>query len=392
MTMTKEIDIIKNRDEMHELCGVGKTGKEGGGGMEYQRITDRIQAVREFFADSKNQKEYDDLPCFGERNHASTAIDRKIAEKLSTLLIVYGKEGTEWSISPLGQRFVRRECPRRSWFHKHEYVEILYVIEGSFTQILLGEEICFEQGEFVITDQNCEHADYIEARDAAVLFLQIRGDYLEQLLRSYDGTDEMRRFLFHALWRQKREQSFLELRKSDKYSGREIDMERLLESLLEEDLSRESGYEQIEQGLMIRLLHYLCRAYVPQLHSDSKESREKAFLYELECYIRENAATVTVSDLEKEFHYHRNYYSLILKKYRGKSFRQYVMEVRMRYAKQLLEQTALSVKQVAQQVGYENTSHFYHLFETYYGKGPREITPKGVPERKGNARYQPYSQ
>ena len=45
----------------------------------------------------------------------------------------------------------------------------------------------------------------------------------------------------------------------------------------------------------------------------------------------------------------------------------------MKYAKQLLEQTTLSVKQVAQQIGYENVSHFYHLFEKYYGKTPREI-------------------
>lgn len=105
----------------------------------------------------------------------------------------------------------------------------------------------------------------------------------------------------------------------------------------------------------------------------SKESREKALLYELECYIRENVAKVTVSELEKEFHYHRNYYSLILKKYRGKSFQQYVIEIRMKYAKQLLEQTTLSIKQVAQQIGYENVSHFYHLFEKYYGKTPREI-------------------
>ena len=225
----------------------------------------------------------------------------------------------------------------------------------------------------MITDQNCEHADYIEAKDAAVLFLQIRSDYLEQLLRSYDGTDEMQRFLFHALWRQKREQSFLQLQRSKKYSRKEIDIEQLLENLLAEDLSREPGYEQIEHGLMIRLLQYLCWAYIPQLHTDSKESRERALLYELECYIRENVAKVTVSELEKEFHYHRNYYSLILKKYRGKSFQQYVIEIRMKYAKQLLEQTTLSVKQVAQQIGYENVSHFYHLFEKYYGKTPREI-------------------
>ena len=73
--------------------------------------------------DLEKQQEYDELPYFGEANQASSAANRKIAEKMSTLLIVYGKEGMEWSISPAGQRLVRRELPRRSWFHKHEYVE-----------------------------------------------------------------------------------------------------------------------------------------------------------------------------------------------------------------------------------------------------------------------------
>lgn len=340
---------------------------------KFQRISNRIDYIREFYMHLDKQCEYDDLPYFDRRTRLSSAENRKVLDKLSTLLVVYGAEGTEWSISPMGKRFIHREYPRQGWFHKHEYVEILYVIEGSFTQILLGEEIQFAKGEFVITDQNCEHADYIEAKDAAVLFLQIRVDFLEALLQSYDGTDEMQQFLFHALWSQKREQSFLELHRIETNHNQEFDMEQLLEFLLSEDLEREAGYEEIERGLMLRLLKHLCQDYTLKLHTDSKESREKAFLYELECYIRKNFTTVTAAELEKRFHYHRNYYYLMLKKYRGKSFQQYVIEVRMKYAKQLLEQTTLPVKQIAQQAGYENISHFYHLFEAYFKMTPREM-------------------
>lgn len=336
------------------------------------RISDRIRYIRSVCMQEDIQNESDDMTFYDRAGQLSTADNRRIAEDLVILLTVYGADGTEWSISPDGRRFVRRESPRQGWFHKHEFVELLYVIEGSFAQVLLGEKIRFEQGEFVITDQNCEHADYIEAEDAAVLFLQIRSDYMEELLQSYDGTDEMRQFLFHALRRQKREQSFLELKRAGDEEGK-FDMERLLEILVSENLTREPGYEKIQQGLMIRILEHLCRDYTLQLHSDSRESREKVFLYELECFIRTNAASVTAAMLEERFHYHRNYYNVILKKYRDKSFRQYVIEIRMKYARQLLEQTRLPVKQIARQVGYENVSHFYHLFEDYYGRTPKEI-------------------
>lgn len=158
----------------------------------------------------------------------------------------------------------------------------------------------------MITDPNCEHADYIEGEDASVLFLRIRSDYMERLLKSYDGTDEMRQFLFHALLSRKQEQSFLELRPDDNNSHHP-DMERLLEVLVCENFAKDPGYEKIEEGLMIRILQHLCSNYSLQLHSDSRENREKEFLFELECYIRKNAASVTVAGLEEKFHYHRNY-------------------------------------------------------------------------------------
>ena len=59
---------------------------------KYQRIIDRIKEIRRFYMDLEKQQEYDELPYFGEANQASSAANRKIAEKMSTLLIVYGKE------------------------------------------------------------------------------------------------------------------------------------------------------------------------------------------------------------------------------------------------------------------------------------------------------------
>lgn len=334
----------------------------------YKGISERVVHIRKNNMNISAQYEYDNLPVYGNKDSISSARYRRVADNLSTLLVIYSADGTEWSISPSGKRLIHRDFPRLSWFHKHEYVEIFYVIEGTFSQILLGEKIQFKQGEFVITDQNCEHADYIEAQNAAVLFLQVQSDYLERLLRSYDGIDKMKQFLFHALWKQKQEQNFLELKQTGNFNP-----DTLLEDLVEEDLVRETGHEQIKRGLMIRLLHHLCEDYTIQLHTDNKESQEKAFLFELERYIQKHYDTVSARQLEKQFHYHRNYYNLILKKYRGKSYQQYVTDVRMKYARQLLEQTTIPIKQIANQVGYENISHFYHLFENHFKKSPKEI-------------------
>ena len=112
-------------------------------------------------------------------------------------------------------------------------MEILYVIEGSFTQILLGEEIRFEQGEFVITDQNCEHADYIEAKGCSgTVFtdsIRLSGAAAAKVMM---GQMRCRDFCFMRYGDKKENRVFYKLQKIQKYSRKEIDIEQLLENLL----------------------------------------------------------------------------------------------------------------------------------------------------------------
>lgn len=317
------------------------------------------------------------IGCNVAEGEGRTASDRQIQGQtesrimegdFATLLCLYHQGGAELGISRRGIRSVYHEMPHQGRYHKHQYIEIFYVAQGSFEQILLGEKRHFSQGEVVITDQNCEHADYLPDEDAAVLFLWLRPKYLDSLLESCDGKDGLRRFLFHALSSQKREQSFLQLKAEPGAEG----IGRVLELLVEEDYERASGYQDIIRGCLIRLFHMLCTSYALQLHSDDRESKEKVLLYEVERYIRLHTETVTAQQMEEIFHYHRNYYNLLLKKYRDKSFRQYVQEIRIKRAGELLRNTRLPVKQVAFQMGYENSSFFYRIFERYYKMTPLE--------------------
>ena len=344
-----------------------------GKGRSFSDIEERAFAYRKLYMqdESDRGRSFQLKPPEGQREQPGEHYtESRIMEgDFATLLCLYGREGKEHSISRQGRYQTCYELPRQGKYHKHEYIEVFYVIGGSFEQILLGEKRHFSKGEVVITDQNCEHADYIGKRDAAVLFLWLKPAYLDGLLKSYEERDDLHRFLFHALDRQKREQSFLELKAQSDAQG----MGELLECLVAEDYGRKPGAEEIIRGNLIRLFHLLCTSYALQLHSSDQESKERVLLYELERYIRLHAAEVTAAELEESFHYHRNYYNLLLKKYKGKSFREYVQEIRIQRAKELLLGTKLPLKQVAAQVGYENTSFFYQLFKRMTGVSAGEF-------------------
>lgn len=306
--------------------------------------------------------------------------DRKTETPFSALFCLYSEHGDEFTFSRRGMRHMIRPIPWQGHYHTHDYIEILYVAEGSFEQILLGEHQSFCAGEFVITDRNLSHADYLaQGAGASVLFLSLQSDYLDQLLSSCDRRDDLQRFFFHTLQRQRKEQSYLHLHPSERDPVTSAPaLSRLLETLIAEDWSPSEGSEEIIRGNLIRLFSILCRDYSMQLHSSDRESKEKAFLYELERYIRLHAGQVTSRELEQVFHYHRNYFNLILKKYQEITFQEYVTKIRLEHAASLLAQTRLSVREVAAQSGWHNSSHFYHLFEISYGMSPSDYRKQTV--------------
>ncbi len=347
--------------------------------VSFPDIEERAYAYRKFYRENFPVKRTGKTdPRVKERGNASGhySESRMMEGDFATLLSLYGRDGEVWSISRQGIRRVHYGLPEQGPYHRHQYIEVLYVIEGSFEQILLGEKRHFSKGEVVITDQNCDHADYLDKENAAVLFLWLNPAFLDGILKSYEGRDDLQRFLFHALDRQKREQSFLEL-KAEADTG-ETKIGKVLELLVAEDYGRQPGAEEIIRGNLIRLFHLLCTSYALQLHSSDQESKERVLLYEVERYIRLHVAEVTVAGLEENFHYHRNYYNLLLRKYKGKSFREYVQEIRIQRAGELLLGTKLPLKQIAAQVGYENTGFFYQLFERVAGMPPGEYRRRGL--------------
>lgn len=301
--------------------------------------------------------------------------DRKTEAPFSALLALYAPKGSEcdeYTFSRRGMRHMRRELPWQGYYHTHDYIEILYVIQGNFQQLLLGSHENFAAGEFVITDRNLEHADFLSGEEeTSVLFLSLQYDYLDQLLSTYDRKDDLQRFFFHALRRQQKEQSYLHLRPMDP-GKKDPRLSHLLETLIAEDWNPAQGSGEIIRGCLIGLLSLLCRDYSMQLRSSDRESREKAFLYELERYIRMQAGQVTSQDLENVFHYHRNYFNMILRKYQGTCFREYVRKIRLEHATDLLTQTNLSTREVGRRCGWHNNSHFYYLFEQRFHMTPAE--------------------
>lgn len=63
----------------------------------------------------------------------------------------------------------------------------------------------------------------------------------------------------------------------------------------------------------------------------------------------------------------------VFKQYLGTTPTAYINGLRLGYAKNLLLTSNLSILEVAYEAGFDNLSHFYHLFKSSYGSSPGKI-------------------
>ena len=68
--------------------------------------------------------------------------------------------------------------------------------------------------------------------------------------------------------------------------------------------------------------------------------------------------------------YSRWYFSREFKKNLGLSVPQYVMELRLQQAEELLQSTQYSVKEIAEMCGFRNTAYFIRCFSEMFGVTP----------------------
>lgn len=91
-------------------------------------------------------------------------------------------------------------------------------------------------------------------------------------------------------------------------------------------------------------------------------------------YIMENyMKPISLKEVSSIVGFNDSYFSTLFKKESGKNFLEYLSEVRMNKAKEMLKETNLSVADICEKVGYSDLKHFTKCFKKYTGLKPNEF-------------------
>ena len=250
--------------------------------------------------------------------------------------------------------------------HRHNYVEMIYMSQGSIRQRIDGEELILREGELLLMNQDTVQEIWPAGKeDIAVNFI-ILPEFFDRTLQIMgDEENQLRDFIVGCLTGKDQTIRYLHFQVSDVLPIQNL-VENLVWTILHRQPNRRSIH-QVTMGLLfLQLMNYTERIQVGEEH------REQGVLLAVYRYIEEHYRNGQLGDLAGELHYDVCNMSRMIHRMTGRTYTELLQEKRLRQAAFLLETTRLPVTDIADAVGYENMSYFHRIFRKKYGSSPKE--------------------
>lgn len=247
--------------------------------------------------------------------------------------------------------------------HTHDYVEVVYMCQGSTTHIVNGQVIHLKEGELLFMNQSATH-EICKAshEDIAVNFIVLPEFFSTPLFFVDEEETPLHSFLVGCLCGKNVGSGYLHFEVADVPP-----IQNLLENLIWLLLENSQVKRKMSQMTMALLLMQL----LARTETLSNSNLEESVIWQVLRYIEIHYVRGSFSELCSQLHYDPSLLSRQIKRKTGKTFTQLVQEKRLAQAAFLLKNTTTNVNDIAVAVGYENISYFHRLFAKAYDKSPK---------------------
>lgn len=253
------------------------------------------------------------------------------------------------SVNACGRQhlFTKRRGSYRPYGRKDYH--ILYIAEGRCSVTSKGETIEAPKGSVIVYLPGQPQEYSFNPDDGSIsYYIHFTGSGCEQLMHD---TALNKNNIF--------------------YIGKSHTLEELFDTLISEYKQKLKFGTQRMNGILIEIISVIGRknAYMMSGGSDTNKR------FEMVCeYIHNNfAKSLTLKELATMCSLSESRFSHLFTEIFGKSPKQYIMNVRMENAKELLLDSDMSVLEVASAVGIDDQNYFSRIFKKHCGISPTEF-------------------
>lgn len=245
-----------------------------------------------------------------------------------------------------------------SEYHAHDFVEFSIITSGAIHYHIEGEDYLVEQGDIMLFNPGTYHqSTTLPGTVCTELHIGVGNLKIHQGKANYIKTPRDKPILH-----------------SYKYK---TEIWQCIQSIEKEQRIRQLGYSFMLKAKVMELIALLYREMDEAFIEESIEltqagSRDKKkIVQQLIDYMNQSyMEDISLEEMSKTMYLSPVYISKIFKEETGTSPINYLIQIRLQKAKDILEQEVIPIQEVASRVGYTDAYYFSKLFKKYYGMSP----------------------
>lgn len=249
--------------------------------------------------------------------------------------------------------------------HRHNFIEVLYVCEGSLTNIIGGKEVVIEAGELLFLNQFTRHEILPAGKNDIAINFMILPEFFDVAYTMAGSNNILADFLVHVLRQNEEKGEYLHFRVAEV-----LQIQNLLENMIYSLVTGKGDQNRINQTTMGLIFLYLLDS-VQYAEMRVPNQYENMIAMTTLDYIEQNYKTATLTELCVKLHLPMHVLSKMIKKNTGFNFKELLQRKRMNKAIELMCETELPISEIIAAVGYENGSYFHRVFREKYHVTPR---------------------
>ncbi len=262
--------------------------------------------------------------------------------------------------------------------HIHDYVEILYGLQGECRIDLNDATYAFGVGDVIVINSQVIHQITAVAEETTrYIVVKVKPDLL------YGVQQTVREFQYALPFLQQNVAGRL-IRKADVEAS---DAPRLFREIYREMHERHYGYEMAMRAHIFALLLWLLRYWRDQgidldMQLDMSPYTLQTLNIVFEYVEARYSEDICIAEIAKLCGMGQNAFSKFIKKHVHMTFVEYVNITRIKAAERMLIFSSRSITEIAYDIGYSSTSYFIQRFKAYMGVTPLAFRKRFVGEEE----------
>jgi AraC family L-rhamnose operon regulatory protein RhaS len=254
--------------------------------------------------------------------------------------------------------------------HKHNYYELVFIEQGSGKHLVNDLCYCYKERDIYLLTPDDAHEFNIDTKTKFIFLKFTEAVFLEKL--SVNRKTFWENALKNVLQHYKVEEGCFVKNRQDKQH-----LFALMEVMLVEYSNKVGLFNnEVVLELFGSIMSIVTRNLSEYRMTEKAGDKNTELINSILTYIRMNAVDnekMDIKNMSTHFSMSPNYISIFIKKHSGLSIQQHIIQTKIKSAEKLLKQNRFTVNEIADRLGFTDSSHFNKIFKKYKGVSPSEF-------------------